>query len=737
MRLTLRTMLACLDADDRLDPADVEDLSQKIQQSKYATDLASRIRRLVQHQRVGTPRLDAKGNGLDANSVAEYLDNTLAHERIADFERNCIESDVRLAEVGACHQILVLVLEQPAEIEPSVRERMYRLGAESSRQVPEETSHARTLPSGEAVRIDRPASAAQIAPVTKPLPEVPEYLRAGRRPSLWPLALAALLAFVAVGIGLRWMGPLDKTHPMAKLLGAGDEPPARRTNDTNDPTPAVVPPPVEPASVDNPAKKSIEPVNETDLPPVEPAVPLDPPMPNETEVPPAEPMKTEVPPAETTEPVEPMPPKEPMDVAKPIPLPPMPRDPAEPPQPAAADVGRFVSEDQVLVRIAADHSTTRVGARSSIFAGDELVVLPAYRAQVLLSNNVQFTALGETHFTPVLSGSDDVATITVDYGRALAMSVGKVGSRLALNLGPIQGIVSFADADSELALEVRYYLPPGENPQTPGATVPVVRLYTTRGKIAWQEGTPENAGEKFVIEAGQVRNYVGQDPGETVALAALPDWIGGKNIADIDRRAAREVEAKLTPDRPLELTLQEMASGTERQAEVRSLAVRSLICLSQFEPFLAAIADDTQRSYWAVEFDSCRDAITRNTELATYIHDTFVKQRGEQDGENLYRMMWGFSAEDLSGGLAEELVKSLDVELLDYRVLAFENLRRITGLTQLYQPQFPAARRRTPIAQWRERLKAGEIVYKTPPAPIMDPKPTVSAPRNVEAPLEP
>jgi hypothetical protein len=70
-------------------------------------------------------------------------------------------------------------------------------------------------------------------------------------------------------------------------------------------------------------------------------------------------------------------------------------------------------------------------------------------------------------------------------------------------------------------------------------------------------------------------------------------------------------------------------------------------------------------------------------------------------------------------------VSWLDDENLDFRVLAFENLRRITGFTQLYHPHLNAARRKKPVAEWTARLNAGEVVYKVPPAPITDPKPAL------------
>ncbi len=195
MRLTLRTMLAYM--EDVLEPADSQELGKKIEESEFATNLMHRIRDVTRRLRLAAPKLDGKGIGLDPNTVAEYLDNLLPSERVADFEKVCLESDVHLAEVASCHQILALILGAPAEIDPAMRDRMYKVPLKLVTAPPQAPVVAPP------VSIAAPPVESIDSKLERKRPEVPEYLReqpksSGSR-SMFVMA-AVLLLLIGGGV---------------------------------------------------------------------------------------------------------------------------------------------------------------------------------------------------------------------------------------------------------------------------------------------------------------------------------------------------------------------------------------------------------------------------------------------------------------------------------------------------------------------------------------------------------
>jgi hypothetical protein len=232
--------------------------------------------------------------------------------------------------------------------------------------------------------------------------------------------------------------------------------------------------------------------------------------------------------------------------------------------------------------------------------------------------------------------------------------------------------------------------------------------------VNWQE----TAVESVRIEPGQVGGFVDNGPLRLGAVEALPAWTDGKDISDIDQLASPELTRAIVPDREVRLTLQEFTS--HRRAELRALSTRCLSYFDNFETFFSpdgVLQDELQRASWKAHFAALQQAIARGKTSAVAVRQSLEKFRGD-DAQNLYRMIWGYSPEQLEGGQNLQLIQWLDHEAMDYRVLAYANLDNIAGWTLGYLPHYNQARRKSRIAEWRRRLDAGEIKYKEVPTPL-------------------
>lgn len=156
-RLTLRTLLAYI--DDTLGPIEARSLGKKVAESDEARHLVERIKRVTRRRGLAAPDANDEDDAAgDPNTVAEYLDNALDSDTLKQVEETCLDSDVHLAEVAACHQILTLVLTEPVRVPPRAHRRMYEL-VQPPASVPNRRP-SRTLPvSAAAPTPDRAADA--------------------------------------------------------------------------------------------------------------------------------------------------------------------------------------------------------------------------------------------------------------------------------------------------------------------------------------------------------------------------------------------------------------------------------------------------------------------------------------------------------------------------------------------------------------------------------------------------
>ncbi|MEZ6039298.1 MAG: hypothetical protein R3C20_02255 [Planctomycetaceae bacterium] len=184
MRLTLRTLLAYL--DDRLPPANAKEIGQKIAKSPFATELAERIREVVRRRRLAATSESVRM--IDANLVAEYLDDQLTPELVARIEQEILKSDVNLAEVAATHQTIGL-LRDPVPLESRMRDRLYSMDpAGKVRQPARQSSNN--------------GSVEKNAADPKPATPAPEWTPQAARPAAsrrFPVLILGAMALVWLG----------------------------------------------------------------------------------------------------------------------------------------------------------------------------------------------------------------------------------------------------------------------------------------------------------------------------------------------------------------------------------------------------------------------------------------------------------------------------------------------------------------------------------------------------------
>jgi hypothetical protein len=345
VRLTLRTLLAYL--DDTLEPAEIKQIGQKVAESDAAQELIARIKQVTRRRRLTTPPATGPGARFDPNTVAEYLDNELPSDQVSELEKQCLESDVHLAEIAACHQILTLVLGEPALVPPTAKERMYGL-VQGREAIPFRKAAAPQAAQAEPTGAD--ADADEMLLLGLPFYRRGTWLR-------WALPLAAVLLVSALGIAL-WRAIDTGPHDAGKQQVASVTP-----DNANKEIPVKLP--------DGDQKK--EPDKTPEPPKKEPDKTPEPPK--------KEPDKTPEPPKKE--------PDKPPTTTKVL-----------PPSKDRAEVGGYFSDPKdlpsILVQKEAEGGKDwrRLNPGARVYTSDRLVSLPGYTSEVRLDSGVRLLLRG-------------------------------------------------------------------------------------------------------------------------------------------------------------------------------------------------------------------------------------------------------------------------------------------------------------------------------------------------------
>ena len=273
-------------------------------------------------------------------------------------------------------------------------------------------------------------------------------------------------------------------------------------------------------------------------------------------------------------------------------------------------------------------------------------------------------------------------------------------------LTSVSSELALGDINSAVGLEVYPKIAPGSDPEEP-PTEFVVNLFALDGSVGWQSDALSG-----VIESGQHFSFSSNPPSPDESPPSRPLWLTKTEITDLDRRAIPTVEQTIRPERTVRLSLIELTE-TNPRFEIKQLAMRCCAHIGYFDPLIKAVNDKDQARRWDNYADELNEAVTRSPQTARRVLETLQRLRGEEEGFELYRLLWGYSDNGLqNNGEADQLVNFLDHEDLDFRVLSHWNLKKITGLGSTYRPEHTGTKRKKSASRWQKRLEDGEIKYK-------------------------
>ncbi len=660
MRLTLRTMLAYL--DDVLDPADAEVLGTRISENEFASELVHRIRSSTRKMRLAAPEMDQQGVGVELNSVAEYLDNVLPETELADFERVCLESDLHLAEVASCHQILTLVLGEPAMVDEGIRQRVYRVDA--NQQVPDQAPQAEIpeVPDSPRLVVEPPPLATD---KRTDQDGIPDFMQPARTLRAWHIALAGGLVLALI-MAFPWMSPRSDSQagPGEKLAPQNDASTvaARSTDKPEGTVPAT-------ASSSLPVAD-----NSSSNPPAVVAAS-----------------------AETAQPVSE--------------IDPLPGPKVNPVITTMTSRGQLVSRDQLVWRWQDDQQWGLLAAEELLTSTDRCLVPPGFRPRFVLAEGLQMAVAGYAAWHWDLTQSQQ-PRLVLTHGRFVFRASDAWKDPVLVSAAGREGWLHFSDQQSEVALEVWNYLGPGKDPRKQNRQT-AVRIYQSAGG-AWTEQSADLTNDKS--EAIVLSRGLDTQALEHTTLDAMPDWtVGPGKNQSFEATAVTELAESIKSDQPLLIQLQE-CQANHRLHEVRALTARSLAVMGHYGAIMDSFHDKSYRANWEKHLLLLQDLIGRDVQTAVQVQEAFERQRGDE-AQQLFRLLWGYDADQLEATSARELVECLSHDSTDVRVLAFLNLKRITGKTQLFFPEKPISQQATAIRGWTRLLDEGAITHVQDPTP--------------------
>jgi len=285
------------------------------------------------------------------------------------------------------------------------------------------------------------------------------------------------------------------------------------------------------------------------------------------------------------------------------------------------------------------------------------------------------------------------------------------------------------------ALLVDFQRAAGSDALDPTTSQPLLHVVSVQDTILWRAASTTNAAENPLDVKLATRQWLLVAGSEIIAdqpLASVPSWfdptINGANAASTE--AKKGLVEFLDGSKPLELQLRE-AVGFRRE-DVAALAARSLLSLGMPDVFFGpsgVLNRSAQRQYWPNLVVELREFVDRGPLSAQMVIVAAQQLEGDESSANVWRLLAGFSPQQLERGGDEELVKMLSDPAMSIRVIASETLRQISGTSLGYRADNePASRRNANLDRWRARLNRDLIRWSNPLAASDPPSLELPAP---------
>jgi hypothetical protein len=652
MRLTLRTLLAWL--DDTLQPTQVREIGSQVAESPFAQELTERIHRVTRQRRLSVPTSSGP-DGTDPNVVASYLDNDLDPEPVAEYEKQCLTSDVKLAEVASVHQILSL-LGQKVRVPAEAKSRMYQLvkGRETVRE--------------RAPAVRRPQSP---EPVTRPIqPWVdPDPIRRS-----W----IERFGLVAAGLGLivlsiftaSWSIRVPPSEPIVLPLGNEATAPAEVVGavPAKEESPASVPAAPEDvgrAAADLARAPGLEKSASAGVGDLAHT-----PKSKEAAEPKA--LKSADSTAGATA-------------------------PASPKLPAGSS-GLAATDGGVLLRFNVDQREwERLTGAVPVIRSDRLLCLSPFRATLTLGS-FPLVMVGETEIRIQSQSTDKIPAIELIQGRLLvrnapagSLKVGFSDRSVTVELAPSSSVMMERMERREYGRAV--------------SQAPPLFIYCTQGELTLSAGQKQEsltASDVVVVDtAGAVKR---------TGIDTPPSWMTETEPSPRELQLRDRFIRLFHPGRPVLTEI--VAASEDDDSDIRELsilALKSLGDLSLLMPTLSRAGDAVTRKG---ALAAVRSYMGLGPDATNRVRDQLAEEFGDDTASFVAKMLVGYTPDEAADPkIFERLVVALGPEQqsIGLHELALDTLKQLTGRDDLgYDPDHAEGKG---LNAWKELQRQGKLRY--------------------------